>query len=77
MAGKGDEDEAIIDTDVFVANAKKFGTYDLDRDHAFNRDRVIPCLDEAELQPVIRGLPIENGLISNVERGTLVPQRRA
>jgi acid stress chaperone HdeB len=24
---KGDEDEAIIDTDVFVANAKKFGTY--------------------------------------------------
>jgi acid stress chaperone HdeB len=24
---KGDEDEAIIDTDVFVANAKKFGTF--------------------------------------------------
>jgi acid stress chaperone HdeB len=24
---KGDEDEAIIDTDVFVENAKKFGTY--------------------------------------------------
>ena len=24
---KGDSDEAIIDTDVFVANAKKFGTY--------------------------------------------------
>lgn len=24
---KGDEDEAIIDTDVFVDNAKKFGTY--------------------------------------------------
>ena len=24
---KGDQDEAIIDTDVFVANAKKFGTY--------------------------------------------------
>ena len=24
---KGDEDEAIIDTDVFVANAKKFGSY--------------------------------------------------
>jgi acid stress chaperone HdeB len=24
---KGDEDNAIIDTDVFVANAKKFGTY--------------------------------------------------
>lgn len=24
---KGDTDEAIIDTDVFVANAKKFGTY--------------------------------------------------
>ena len=24
---KGDEDEAIIDTDVYVANAKKFGTY--------------------------------------------------
>jgi acid stress chaperone HdeB len=24
---KGDEDEAIIDTDVFVANAKKFGAY--------------------------------------------------
>jgi acid stress chaperone HdeB len=24
---KCDEDEAIIDTDVFVANAKKFGTY--------------------------------------------------
>jgi acid stress chaperone HdeB len=24
---KGDEDEAIIDTDVFVGNAKKFGTY--------------------------------------------------
>jgi acid stress chaperone HdeB len=24
---KGDEDEAIIDTEVFVANAKKFGTY--------------------------------------------------
>jgi acid stress chaperone HdeB len=24
---KGDEDNAIIDTDVFVENAKKFGTY--------------------------------------------------
>lgn len=24
---KGDSDQAIIDTDVFVANAKKFGTY--------------------------------------------------
>jgi acid stress chaperone HdeB len=24
---KGDQDEAIIDTDVFVENAKKFGTY--------------------------------------------------
>jgi acid stress chaperone HdeB len=24
---KGDEDEAIIDTEVFVANAKKFGTF--------------------------------------------------
>jgi acid stress chaperone HdeB len=24
---KGDSDEAIIDTEVFVANAKKFGTY--------------------------------------------------
>ena len=24
---KGDSDEAIIDTDVFVENAKKFGTY--------------------------------------------------
>ena len=24
---KGDEDEAIIDTDVFVDNAKKFGTF--------------------------------------------------
>jgi acid stress chaperone HdeB len=24
---KGDEDEAIIDTDVFVKNAKKFGTF--------------------------------------------------
>ena len=24
---KGDSDEAIIDTDVFVANAKKFGTF--------------------------------------------------
>lgn len=24
---KGDQDEAIIDTEVFVANAKKFGTY--------------------------------------------------
>jgi acid stress chaperone HdeB len=24
---KGDPDEAIIDTDVFVENAKKFGTY--------------------------------------------------
>jgi acid stress chaperone HdeB len=24
---KGDEDEAIIDTDVFVANAKKFGSF--------------------------------------------------
>lgn len=24
---KGDSDEAIIDTDVFVANAKKFGAY--------------------------------------------------
>jgi len=24
---KGDEDEAIIDTDVFVTNAKKFGTF--------------------------------------------------
>jgi acid stress chaperone HdeB len=24
---KGDSDEAIIDTDVFVANAKEFGTY--------------------------------------------------
>ena len=24
---KGDQDEAIIDTDVFVANAKKFGTF--------------------------------------------------
>jgi acid stress chaperone HdeB len=24
---KGDEDEAIIDTEVFVANAKQFGTY--------------------------------------------------
>jgi acid stress chaperone HdeB len=24
---KGDEDEAIIDTDVFVENAKKFGAY--------------------------------------------------
>jgi acid stress chaperone HdeB len=24
---KGDQDEAIIDTDVFVANAKKFGIY--------------------------------------------------
>ena len=24
---KGDEDNAIIDTDVFVDNAKKFGTY--------------------------------------------------
>jgi acid stress chaperone HdeB len=24
---KGDEDEAIIDTDVFVENAKKFGSY--------------------------------------------------
>jgi len=24
---KGDEDEAIIDTDVFVANAKQFGTF--------------------------------------------------
>jgi hypothetical protein len=24
---KGDSDEAIIDTDVFVDNAKKFGTY--------------------------------------------------
>jgi acid stress chaperone HdeB len=24
---KGDSDEAIIDTDVFVVNAKKFGTY--------------------------------------------------
>ena len=24
---KGDKDEAIIDTDVFVANAKKFGTF--------------------------------------------------
>jgi acid stress chaperone HdeB len=24
---KGDSDEAIVDTDVFVANAKKFGTY--------------------------------------------------
>jgi acid stress chaperone HdeB len=24
---KGDEDNAIVDTDVFVANAKKFGTY--------------------------------------------------
>ena len=24
---KGDQDEAIVDTDVFVENAKKFGTY--------------------------------------------------
>jgi acid stress chaperone HdeB len=24
---KGDSDEAIMDTDVFVENAKKFGTY--------------------------------------------------
>ena len=24
---KGDSDEAIIDTDVFIENAKKFGTY--------------------------------------------------
>jgi acid stress chaperone HdeB len=24
---KGDSDEAIIDTDVFVENARKFGTY--------------------------------------------------
>jgi acid stress chaperone HdeB len=24
---KGDEDEAIIDTDIFVANAKKFGAF--------------------------------------------------
>lgn len=24
---KGDKDEAIIDTEIFVANAKKFGTY--------------------------------------------------
>jgi acid stress chaperone HdeB len=24
---KGDEDEAIMDTDVFVGNAKKFGTF--------------------------------------------------
>ena len=36
---KGDSDEAIIDTDVFVENAKKFGTYCGRSDHEHRQRR--------------------------------------
>ena len=35
---KGDSDEAIIDTEVFVANAKKFGTFCAAQPHHQHRD---------------------------------------